>query len=129
MTVRGDFSKLRKIEQTVRDLPRVVGVKVATAIAQTITGLARKTFDAGENAYGDTWQPGAHGQKVTLRRSGALARFSYVATGTRLRSALGPRWARFQVGKRGILPRSKLPIAYVQALRAKTNEVIQRELG
>ena len=129
MSARGDFSKLRGIERTLRELPRVVGAKVAAAAAQTITDLARRTFDAGENAFGDTWQPGAHGQKVTLRKSGALARFSYVATGTRLRAALGPRWARYQVGKRPILPRSSLPVAYRQALRAKTNEVIAREIG
>jgi hypothetical protein len=127
--MRGDLSKLRALERNLRDLPRVVGAKVAIATAQTITDLARKTFAAGENAFADTWAPGMHGQKVTLRKSGALARFSYVAVGTRLRAALGPRYARYQVGKRPVFPRSRLPVAYVQALRAKSNEVIQRELG
>jgi hypothetical protein len=127
--IRGDFGKIRKIESSLRELPRVTGAKVAAAAAETITSLARRTFDASENAYGDAWPLGVHGQKVTLRRSGAGARFAYVAIGTRLRAALGPSHMKYQVGKRPIFPTGRLPVAYVQTLRDKTNEVIARELG
>lgn len=131
MSLRGDLSKLRGLEKSVRELPRVVGQKVAAASANTITALARATFSAGENAFGDTWEPGADGRPVTLRKSGLLSQFSYVAIGTRLRAQLGPKYARYQVGRRPILPRSgaRLPIAYVGALRAKANEVIRASLG
>lgn len=129
--LRGDLSKLRGLEKSLTELPRVVGARVATASADAITALARATFAAGENAYGDTWDPGVGGEQVSLRKSGALGRFAYVAIGTRLRAQLGPSYARYQIGKRPILPRSgaRLPIAYVGTLRAKASEVIRAELG
>ena len=127
--LKGDIGKLRALERSIRDLPRVVGAKVATASASTITDLARGTFNASENAYGDAWAPGADGQKVDLRKSGALAGgVSYVASGTRLRARLGPSYAKYQIGKRPIFPRGKLPISYVEAIRATTNQVIRSEL-
>jgi hypothetical protein len=127
----GDIGKLRRLEQSLRELPRVVGQKVATASARTITSLAHATFDAGENAYGDTWAPGAHGQRVTLRKSGRLASFAFVAVGTRLRARLGPKYAKFQVGRRPVFPRqgARLPTSYVDALRLAAAEVIRAELG
>ena len=129
--LRGDLSKLRALEKSLRELPRVVGAKVAAASAATITTMARATFAAGENAYGDEWEPGADGERVTLRKSGRLAQFAYVAIGTRLRAQLGPKYARYQVGKRPILPRNgaRLPVAYVATLRAKAGEIIRAELG
>lgn len=132
MSVRGDFSKLHRLEASLRELPRVVGQKVATASASTITSLARATFEAGENAYGDTWEPGADGRRVTLRKSGRMAAgVSYVAIGARLRARLGPKYAKYQVGKRPIFPRggASLPNAYVAALRVKSAEIVQVELG
>lgn len=127
--LKGDIGKLRALERSMRELPRVLGAKVATAAAGTITDLARATFNAGENAYGDTWEPGVDGHKVTLRKSGAIARdVAYVATGTRLRARLGPSYSKYQVGKRPIFPRGKLPVSYVEAIRQSTNAVIAAEL-
>ncbi len=128
--LKGDLSKLRGLEKSLRELPRVVGMKVATASAGEITSLARATFNASENAYGDAWAPGADGERVDLQKTGRLAQFAYVAIGTRLRAQLGPKYARYQVGRRPIFPRSgaRLPIAYVATLRAKANEIIHAEL-
>jgi hypothetical protein len=127
--LRGDIGKLRALERSIRELPRTVGAKVATAAAGKITALGRETFNASENAYGDAWAPGEDGERVTLRDSGALAGgVAYVATGTRLRAQLGPRYAKFQLGKRPIFPRGKLPIKYVAALRETTNAVIHAKL-
>lgn len=128
--LKGDLSKLRRLEQSLRELPRVVAIKVAAAAADKITELARQTFGAGENAFGDTWHPGKEGQHVTLRRSGAIAAgVRYVAIGTRLRAQLGPRYAKYQVGKRPIFPRSALPASWIEAIRAETSKVIAAEMG
>ncbi len=130
--LKGDLSKIRGLEKSLAELPRVLAMKVAAASASAITSMARATFKAGENAYGDPWEPGADGERVDLEKSGRLAAgVAYVAIGTRLRAQLGPKYARYQVGKRPIFPRSgaKLPIAYVATLRAKANEIIQAELG
>lgn len=130
--LRGDIGKLRSLEKSIRELPRVLAQKVAAASAEAITEIARGTFDAGENAYGDPWESAKDGERVSLRKSGRLAAgVSYVAIGTRLRARLGPKYARFQVGKRPVFPRSgaRLPISYVATLRAKAGEIIRAELG
>ena len=127
--LRGDLSKLRGIERSFRELPRVVGAKVATAVAGELTDLMRRTFNASENAYGDPWAYGKEGQRVTMRKSGALAAdVGFVAIGTRLRGKLGPRYAKYQVGPRPVFPRKKLPVAWVAAIQAAASKVIRAEL-
>jgi len=130
--LRGNVGTLRRLEQTIRELPRTLAHEVASASASTITELARRTFNASQNAYGDAWDVGAEGQRVTMRKSGrAAAGLAYVATGTRLRSKLGPHYMRYQVGKRNIFPRAgaKLPALYVEALAAKGRAVIAAHLA
>lgn len=128
----GDLSRLRSLERSIRALPLVVAQKVAAASAGTITTMARATFDAGENAYGDTWLESAEGKRVTLHRTGGLeSGVGYVATGTRLWARLGPKYSRYQVGPRPVFPRAgaRLPVRYVEALAASTSAVIRGELG
>ncbi len=130
--LKGDLSKLRGLEQRLRELPRVVAIDVAAQSASTITSLALRTFDAGENAYGDTWEPGAQGQRVDLRATGALASgLRYVATGTRLRAALTVSYAKFQLGKRPVFPRggSVLPTSYREAIAVQLARVVKHRLG
>lgn len=130
--LRGDIGKLRALEKSLRALPLTVAHKVAAASAGTITSLARATFSAGENAYGDTWDPGKKGERVRLQRSGKLASgVELIAIGTRLRSRLGPRYAIYQIGRRPVFPRNgaRLPVDYVEALSVVTSAVIRAELG
>jgi hypothetical protein len=128
--LRGDIGKIRTLERAIRELPRVVGAQLATASATTITTLARQTFAAGQNAYGDTWAPGYDGKRVDLRETGRLASgVKYVAIGTRLRAALPVDYAKFVVGKRPIFPTGKLPLAYSEALRANAAKIIGAELA
>jgi hypothetical protein len=127
----GNVGKLREFERGLRRLPVTLAQRLAAASAGAITSLARQTFAAGENAYGDPWAPGEHGEAVTLRRSGRLAGgVAYVAIGTRLRAKLGPKYARYQIGKRPVFPRAgaHLPIAYIGTLRAKAGEIIRADL-
>lgn len=130
--LRGDVGKLRQLERSIRQLPLVVAHEVAAQSASTITALARQTFGAGENAYGDSWEPGEDGKRVDLHKSGRLAAgVEYVSTGTKLRARLGPEYARFQVGRRPVFPRggARLPLAYVQAISAKASAIIRARLG
>lgn len=130
--LKGNLASLRKFSQTLRSLPRVVAQKVTTASAPAITDAARSTFDASENPYGIPWSPGVDGQKVTLRKTGALARYvKYVGIGTKLRIALGVPYAKYQLGKRLVFPRqgAVLPAAYLRTLSETTENVIRAELG
>jgi hypothetical protein len=124
------MNALAKFANDLRNLPRVVALKVALAAAPVLTDLAKETFDAGENAYGQTWAPGVKGQRVTLRRTGDLSSFiRYVAIGTKLRVALGTSYAKYQIGKRPVFPRGDLPTAYVEALHRTAVRVVKEELG
>ncbi len=130
--LRGDLSSLKKFSDALRELPRVVAQKVATAAAPAITVAALQTFNAGEDAFGVPWSPSADGERVTLRESGGLAAgIHYVATGTKLRVKLGVAYAKFQLGKRPAFPRQgdPLPASYVKALTDATHAVIRAELG
>jgi len=131
VSLSGDISSLAKFASALANLPRVVAIKVASAAAPAITAAARATFDAGEDAYGVAWTPSVDGQRVTLRKSGALARgVTYAATGTKLRVQLGVSYARYQLGRRPAFPRqgAPLPESYIDALKSATEQVIAAEV-
>jgi hypothetical protein len=126
------LSSLAKFSANLRTLPTVVAQKVAAAAAPLLTEAARETFGASEDAYGDSWSPGADGKKVTLKASGRLAsKIHYVAIGTKLRVALGVSYAKYQVFRRPVTPRQgeALPVAYVAALSEATAKVCRQEMG
>lgn len=125
-------SSLKQFAEDLRRLPRVVAQKVAERAAPALTAIAEATADASENAYGQPWAAGKHGQRVTLNRTGALLKFiRYVAIGTKLRVALGVPYAKYQVGKRPIFPRqdAALPDEYSQVLERAAVQVVKEELG
>lgn len=131
MRLKGDdVAKLGELKKAIQDLPRTLGIKVAKACADVISGMARRTFAASQDSFGDPWAPSNAGKTVTLKRSGDLAKgVDYVATGTRLRARLGPRYAKYQVGLRSVFPRSSLPLAYRKAIDKKAREIIGASLG
>lgn len=126
------IASLSAFQANLRRLPTVVAQKVAEASAPVLTALTRASFDAGETAYGDAWSPSADGEKVTLRKSGALAsKIQYVAIGTKLRVALGVSYAKYLVARRPITPRQgePLPVAYSDALARTAVAVCRAEMG
>lgn len=128
----GNLESLRAFSKSLRRVPVVVAHKVATASAPAITSAATATFEASANAYGVSWLPGADGRRITLKKSGALAKFiRYVAIGSKLRVSLGVPYAKFQIGRRPIFPPqgAPLPAAYVRTLQQTASDVIRAELG
>lgn len=127
-----NVESLKKFTAKLRELPRVVAQKVATAVAPALTVAALQSFDAGETPDGVTWAPGADGKRVTLHKSGALERgIQYVAIGTKIRVKLTVPYAKYQIGKRPVFPRqgAPLPVAYVEALTLASSEVVRTEIG
>jgi hypothetical protein len=126
------IASLNKFQQDLRRLPTVVAQKVAAAAAPVLTQLTQATFNSSEDAYGNSWAPGSEGQKITLKKSGSLfSKIHYVAIGTKLRVALGVKYAKYQVGRRPVTPRqgSPLPVAYSEALARAAVAVCKAELG
>lgn len=128
MTIRS----LHQFSKDLRNLPRRVGNLVAAEAAPAITDVGRKSFLAGEDAYGVPWVPKLDGKKATLRQTDDLFDFLfYVAIGTKLRVALGTKYAKYQIGRRPIFPTQggALPPAYVDALSRVSSDVCRREIG
>jgi len=128
--LHGNVGSLRALARNMSTLPRVLAAKVCVAAVNVITERAQATFAAGQNAYGDPWLPGHDGRRVTLRKSGAIARgVKFVAIGTRMRSVLGAFHAKYQVGRRPVLPTGALPPAYAAVLQGATARVAAAELA
>lgn len=132
MSLRGSPETLSRFASDLRRLPAVVAQKVAAAAAPQLTELVGESFDAGEDPYGNAWIEGADGQRVTLRKSGALAKgLQYVAIGTKLRMRLPVAYAKYQVGRRPVAPAQtkELPESYSRAIARTTVAVCREELG
>ena len=124
-------ANLKTFAASLRELPRVVGHRVAAACAPVLTSLVLETSRSSADAYGAAWAPGESGQVVTLRKSGALLDgVRYVAIGQKLRLALTTKYAKYQVGRRPVTPRQgeALPPAYARAFRTTARRVIREAL-
>lgn len=123
---------LRQFSSDIRNLPRVVGHRVAEEAAPAITELAQTTFASGEDAYGAPWAPGVDGHKITLRLTGDMEKLLvYVANGTKLRVKLAVPYAKYQIGKRPVFPTQDgaLPTSYRDTLASVTSRVCREEIG
>lgn len=131
MSLRGNPQTLRNIAKNIGDVPQVVRIRIAARAAGAITDLALGSFDAGVTPFGDAWAPGSEGQDVDLYESGALrATLRFVAIGGRVRCVMGVKYARFQVGKRRVLPApgQTMPQNWRDAIAAISREEIPRAL-
>jgi hypothetical protein len=111
MGLRGDLSSLKRMKQTLKALPRTVAADVAKRAAPALTDLTQEAFTSGRNVYGDA-RPAStvDGRALTLERTGATkAQMRFVQVGTVVRCVLGPKYARYLIGKYGILPNGALP--------------------
>ena len=132
MSLKGSPQRLRDIARDLGAMPVTVAQAIATRCAPALTDLALASFDAGTDAYGAPWAPGYDGREVDLLRSGALrGGVSFVAIGRRVRCKLGARHAKYQVGKRAILPApgQTMPGAWSAAAATITREECSRALG
>lgn len=126
------IASMANFEADLRRLPTTVAIEAARLAAPKLTELVKVTFSQAETPYGVGWLPGADGQKITLRKSGALEKnVAYTATGTRIRLRLGVSYAKYQVGRRRVAPRrgGALPAAYSAALADAAVEACKRGLG
>lgn len=111
MGLRGDLSSLKRMKQTLKDLPRTVAADVAKRAAPAMTDLTQEAFASGRNVYGDARPTSkVDGRALTLERTGATkGQLRFVQVGTVVRCVLGPKYARYLIGKYGVLPNGALP--------------------
>lgn len=118
MALRGNLSSISGLKSRIQSLPKSIAHDVAQRAAPTMTGLARGAYESGHTVYGTSRPPGVGGRALTLHRTGAAERdLRFVATGTVIRCVLGPKYAKYLIGKYDVLPNGALPAAWAASLR------------
>ena len=120
MALRGDLGHIAGLKSRLRALPVSIAHDVAQRAAPEMTGLTREAFAGNRSVYGDP-RPASRvsGAPLSLTRTGATAReLRFVAVGTIVRCVLGPKYAKYLIGKYGVLPNGALPAAWSDRLRA-----------
>ena len=118
--LRGNPGTLKELSGKLRALPKTLAAEVAAKAAPEITGLAQSAYDGGQTVYGDARPQGVDGELDLVATGTARAQIRFVAIGTQMRCVLGPKYARYLIGKYKILPIRALPASW----RAKLGEVV-----
>jgi hypothetical protein len=122
--VRGNgFASIKAMKANLRALPVSLAHEVTQKAAPAITDLTRNAFAAKQSVYGEA-RPSSKvdGHPLALYRTGAVqGALRFVASGTILRCVLGPKYARFLIGKYGILPNGALPSSWSRKLSEITH--------
>ena len=122
----GNPRTLREFARTLSKISTVMAQTVAQRGAPEITTLAARSYDSGRTAYDESRPVGVQGNSLDLVASGKTREnMRFVATGTQMRCVLGPRWAKYLVGKYKILPQS-LPENWSKRLADIANEEIAK---
>lgn len=122
--VKGNPATLKELRKKLLELPRTVAIRTAAEGASVINDLARSQYTSGQTVYSTSRPVGAKGDKLDLVESGAtLNTMHFASAGTTIWCVLGPRWAKYLVGKYAILPRKQLPAAWSEALAAVLRDV------
>jgi hypothetical protein len=126
--VRQTGGSIRDIKRSLAALPTSVTHSVAQRGAPVLTELAGGAYDSNRNVYGDTRRPGVKGNTLSLERTGATRRtVKFVSNGTIIRCVLGTKYAKFLIGKYGILPNGAMPADWSAALAKVVKETRARQ--
>lgn len=108
---------LAGLKKRLRELPVSVAHSVAQQAAPALTVLTRTAFDSNVNVYGDKRPIGADGWDLALEVTGAAKRaLQFTASGTIVRSTIGPPYLRYLIGKYKVLPNGPLPVGWKRTL-------------
>lgn len=118
--------KISDIKKRLREAPLSVAHAVANRGAPALTSRAQAAFASGQDVYGGSRHTGKDGRALTLVKTGAVkSRLGFLGVGTQIRCDLGTRYARYLIGKYGVLPNSKaaIPAAWASDLLRIVREV------
>lgn len=108
---------LDPIKAAIRGAPRTIAHSVANRAGPAMTSLSREAFAAGQSVYGEPRPEGVNGSPLTLRKTGATeGALRFRVAGTIIRCVLGTPYAKYLVGKYGILPNGALPVSWIRKL-------------
>lgn len=127
----GDPRTIKAFGQSLKRLPMQVQNRIASRAAPILSAAAQGSFSAKTDPYGLPWVPGVDGNPVDLEETGRLrSGLRFIAVGRNLRAALTAPYAKYQIGKRRVLPPGgrALPPAWGQALANIANDEIAKAL-
>lgn len=121
--LRGNPATLQTFKKRIQRFPVVLAQSVATEAAPELTALAAGAYSGGRTVFGELRPRGEDGRELSLVKTGLTKRsVRFSAVGTVVRCVLGPRYARFLVGKYAILPNRAIPFEWGQRL----NDIVGR---
>lgn len=105
------------LRQKMRKAPVLLAIGVAKRTAPLLTKFARSDYDSGRTVYGGTRPLSTQGEKLSLDATGDTRRqLTFKATGTQMRVALGPKYAKYLIGKYDILPNGPMPAKWASEI-------------
>lgn len=116
--LKGNLSSIKGMKQAIRAMPVTIAADVSKRAAPALTTLTTSAFHSDQTVYGEARPAGVDGAPLTLVKSGATRdALRFIAVGTIVRCVLPTKWARYLIGKYGILPNGALPVAWSQRLK------------
>lgn len=120
MPLRGNLSS---IKGALKALPRTIAADVAKRAAPALSGLTTEAFASARTVYGEARPSGVSGRTLSLVRSGATRdALRFVSIGTIVRCVLPTPWAKYLIGRYGILPNGSIPVRWSARLGALVAE-------
>lgn len=118
MGLKGDLGSLKGMKASLKKLPVSLAHAVSKRAAPALTGLTTQAFHSNKTVYGDARPAGVDGNPLSLVKSGRTQRtLEFVANGTIVRCVLGTNYARYLIGKYGVLPNgARLPAEWSRKL-------------
>lgn len=119
--LKGDVRKIQTLARTLRELPRTIAAHTAKEGAPVLTSELQGTYESRRNAYGDPNPIGENGEQLTLKKTGTLdGVLRFTSVGSIMRTPTLPKYARYLIGKYGVLPNNNvaIPIAWSKRLEA-----------
>jgi hypothetical protein len=114
---------IKDLKATMRALPKTLAIDVARRAAPAMTGLTVQAFNSARTVYNEARPSGVDGGQLTLVKSGRTRdALRFISVGTIVRCVLPTKWARFLIGKYGVLPNGALPVAWSRRLTEVVKE-------
>jgi hypothetical protein len=122
--VRGNPQTLREFSKRLRQLPIVLGERIARKAAPVIQAKIQEAYHSGTDVYGVARPAGKSGSLDLVQTSATVGSIGVAALGTKIRSKLGPRYAKYIVGKYRVLPMGAIPVSWQEELARITRAEI-----
>jgi hypothetical protein len=116
--LKGNLASIKGMKQAIRALPVTVAADISKRAAPALTDLTQTAFNSNATVYNESRPAGVNGNSLSLVKSGATRdALRFVSVGTIVRCVLPTKWAKYLIGRYGILPNGALPVKWSARLK------------